>query len=117
MIDHNASRKWLRAGAMAALLVASSSLAVARAADPDTASVDVVYSDLDLSTDAGVAALRHRIMKAALNVCQQVEEGYKGSLTDLAACRSQAFSEAMANAKVRIAAARQSSKYAGNAPR
>lgn len=58
------------AGAFAALTMTSAAFAGSQA---DTApSVAVNYGDLDLSTDAGVKALYHRISRAARDVCPDV---------------------------------------------
>ena len=54
------------AAAFAALTVASTSFA---APDGDPPSVSVRYDDLNLSTEAGVNALYHRISIAARAVC------------------------------------------------
>jgi UrcA family protein len=65
-----ANRFVRRAALLAALTAALGAHASgSRAADDDPKSVTVNYSDLNLSTKAGVASLRRRIHWAATQVC------------------------------------------------
>ena len=68
------------------------SAAPAMAADPDTRSETVSYADLDLTTEAGVDELEHRIDFAARRVCgfSEPDTGSRIRSTETRACHVQA---------------------------
>jgi UrcA family protein len=72
----------------------------------------VRYDDLDLSTEAGIAALERRIGRAADRVCGPVDRRSIADSDRLSACRDAAVAGAMKRASEVIAAARAGTRYA-----
>jgi len=58
-------------------------------------SLPVSYSDLDLSTAAGVEALKERVKHAARQVCRQIDLRDPGSVDESRACVETAASSAL----------------------
>jgi UrcA family protein len=95
----------------ASALVLMTAAAVANpgdAADSNTSSTLVRYHDLDLNTDAGVAALRARIAKAAARVCALADGRTLADKDRFAACRDSAIAGASPQMNAVIASVRSS---------
>ena len=84
--------------------VAATALTVAFAspASAETSKAEVRYADLDLSTDAGRAALDKRIVRAADTVCGPFD---RASAFQAMRCRSKAIADARSQAQVASAKA------------
>jgi UrcA family protein len=65
----------------------------------------VSYSDLDLSTKAGAAALEKRVQAAAATACKEVRRVYPEAEPGGSACAKQAVDEAMVKVREVVAAA------------
>jgi UrcA family protein len=78
-------------------LLAAAAAAGAAAADTSTdlPSVVVRYSDLDLTTDTGQAALYRRLTHAAKTVCPSSELRDLGEFTRMQTCRDNALARAL----------------------
>jgi UrcA family protein len=83
----------------AALLCAP---AHAGSVDPEIPTVTVDYSDLNLTTDAGIKALYRRLQIAAKQVCRSFEGHEIGGATQRRACYNQALSDAVAKVNVEM---------------
>ena len=101
--------------ALAAVAFAGMALASdARAAQPDTGSAVVRYSDLDLKTDAGVATLQHRVAEAADRICGPADSHALADINVAAACRAKVVNAYSAKLDSVVAMARVTSHYAMN---
>jgi UrcA family protein len=97
------------------VMAAVSSAGPARAADTDTTSVKVHYRDLDLTTDAGEAALKQRIARAATNICGPVGGRTLDDWSRYNTCRNTAIASASPQMDAVIASVRSSDhRYAVN---
>jgi UrcA family protein len=66
------------------------------AREADTRSVMVHYSDLNLNTEAGAAALYSRLVRAARNVCEDPAEVVAiGQMQDIDKCRKETLADAV----------------------
>ncbi len=65
----------------------------------------VSYSDLDLATHAGAKELENRVRSAARAACDQLDQLYPPTEQDSPSCTQKATADAMAQARVAIAAA------------
>ncbi len=88
--------------------------APAMAAGPADNSTGVHYSDLDLATEDGQAALNRRIAHAADKVCWQADGPTLTDHEQYAACRSTALASAQPKLNAVIASARSGHRYAMN---
>ena len=79
----------------AALATLSLAAVPARAAEREVQSISVDYSDLNLSSRAGVNALRHRLISASRDVCAGGDAGQAGAAADRQACREEALQDAL----------------------
>ncbi len=86
--------KPLHAAFAAAVITMSAAAAPAKAADRETQSIKVDYSDLDLSSRAGVNALRHRLVAASRDVCGEGDVR-QADAPDQRACREAALQDAL----------------------
>ena len=104
-------------GTLAALLITNSapSAHAASARVMDLQSVSVQYRDLDLSHTSGVAALNHRIARAAEIACGPVDHRNLQAADGFAACRQAAIDNATPKMEAAIAAAQGGSRLAANA--
>ena len=84
----------------------------ALAASPAGNSTVVHYSDLNLATENGQAALNRRVAKAADNVCWQADGPTLTDHEQYAACRSTALASAQPKLNAVIASARSDHRYA-----
>ena len=89
---------------LAATLAASPAIAQA-AASPER--VVVSYSDLDLSSQAGVATLNRRILTAVQAACGTPSDADLHGKNAINECRHRTFSEAVSQARGAIALARR----------
>ncbi len=80
-------------------LAALSLAAIATPASAETQSVKVAYADLNLSSQAGMAALESRIHAAAKKICGKVEVRQVGD----GAAHQRCMDETQASASVEIA--------------
>lgn len=80
--------------------------AAAVAAEAAQESVPISYRDLDLKTNAGVAALDRRIAHAAGLVCGSVDPRALDLADRVRACRAKAIADARSEAQAMIAAVR-----------
>ena len=96
----------------AAALAALVSLPAAQAADRDSKTLEVSYSDLNLSTQAGVATLRHRLLLASRAVCGDSDSRNMGEVADMLACRDAALEESLRDMRHKVAAAARTQPYA-----
>lgn len=101
-------RSFLPALAIAAL---AASVPV-HASKAGTTSITVRYSDLDLATSDGAAALKQRIERAAANVCGPADGRSLVDHERVAACYAKAVADAEPRAEAMIAAAQSGSLYA-----
>lgn len=85
----------------------------AKAADPAEQSVRVLYRDLDLKSDSGVATLHHRIARAASEVCGSVDPRELALNAQVQACRTAAIAKATPQVETVIASIRSGTRYAG----
>jgi UrcA family protein len=102
------SARAARAGLTAAIvLLGSASFTAASAAAPavvsaaaaspaDAPTVVVRFGDLNLATEAGAAALYHRIVAAAAQVCPAWDPDNLATISAGAACRKAAIARAVA---------------------
>src|SRR5271170_6258824 len=81
---------------LAALACLVGSAQVLAAAPEQTHSVAVRYTDLDLTSSAGAAALYDRIQAAAREVCASDQDHQLAVLTDMNRCKSGATAHAVA---------------------
>jgi len=86
------------------------------AAPLDRTSLVVRYADLDLRSEAGVAALEHRIGKAADKVCGPVDSRSLAESGLRDACRAKAIADASPQVDSVVAMARATTRYAMNLP-
>ena len=102
----------------AATLMALASAAPALAADRAVSAITVEYGDLDLSTSAGVNALRHRLVMASHGVCGESDPRQMGSAADMQACREASLQDALRDLRrvVASAQAKPGTALASNAP-
>ncbi len=101
--------QWLRTGLLAACIAATG---VASAADVDTRSVAVRYSDLNLSNPEGVARLYTRIRRAAGIVCGTAGGVDTYFLKARKECRTRAIDDAVKSVNNRILTAMHQQKTA-----
>ncbi|UKK84340.1 UrcA family protein [Sphingopyxis sp. BSN-002] len=88
---------------LAALTAASfGQPALARSA-PANPSATVQHSDLDLRTDAGARALKHRIWRAVVAVCGTTSDFDLEGKNDIQNCRRDTLALASAQAEVVVA--------------
>jgi UrcA family protein len=98
--------------ALAAALASAPALA---APAPDGMSMTVRFGDLDLSTDAGAAALHSRIRYAASAVCGgDVDQRDLGRVSIVNACRKVAMASAEPQMQMALADARSGRQLAAN---
>ncbi|MDX3885351.1 UrcA family protein [Edaphosphingomonas haloaromaticamans] len=91
-------------GAIVATVV---TLAAATPLRAETVSQPVSYSDLDLSTDAGVATLKSRVSRAADRIC-----GRTGNVPTVASARCRAKAIEGAKADMAMAVAKSDLRFA-----
>ncbi len=84
----------------------------AGAAEAETHSVTVRYTDLDLKTDAGAAALHARIAQAARAACGPIDSRSLAEAERVNACRTGALAAATPAAEMAVASARIAGTYA-----
>ena len=102
----------LIAFALAATLISAPSLA---APAPDGMSTAVRFGDLDLTTDAGAAALHARVARAARAVCGgDVDQRDLGMMNGVLACRQVAMASAEPQVQLAMASARGGRQLAVN---
>ena len=99
--------------ALAAVAFAGMGLAIeARAAQPETGSAVVRYSDLDLKTDAGVATLQHRVAGAAERICGPADSHALADADVAGACRAKVVKDYSAKLDSVVAMARGTTRTA-----
>ena len=103
----------LVAGAIAATLAFT---APARAAQTDPYTERVHYGDLDLATEAGVAALDQRIRDAAKRICTAAVDNYLVRPIHKQACVSEAVYESRQPLVTMLAAIQRGDRYAARKP-
>ena len=86
----------------------------ASAAMPQTPSITVHADDLNLATDAGVAALRVRIHQAAQRVCGDYDIRDLSAVQQAAKCRQMAMDGVAPRIALAIATARDAGREAAN---
>ena len=92
------------------MILATFAATAATATDlPSLPSVEISYSDLDLTGPAGQAALRHRIERAVERVCPRSTPFVPREVGEAAQCRREALASASAVAATAIAQAQQRS--------
>jgi UrcA family protein len=91
-----------------AVMTAVSSAGPARAADSDTRSMVIHYRDLDLTTNAGEAALKQRVARAAANICGPADGRTLDDRAHYNACRNTAIASASPQMNAVIASVRSS---------
>lgn len=82
------------------------------AADGNSATVRT--ADLDLSTDAGAAALHSRVVRAAGTVCGTADQRDLAAMDSVMACRKVAMASAAPQVELALAAAHSNRAYAAN---
>jgi UrcA family protein len=92
-------------GAVAAGLISSTGMADERALDKNLPSVEVSYSDLNLTTEAGVKSLQQRIVGAARQVCGTPGPRHLSAVAASRACQNAAISRAMEDVQMPMLAA------------
>jgi UrcA family protein len=97
---------------MIALLWGAPMTLQASAAEVDTHSLTVRYSDLDLKTEAGATALHARIARAAKAVCGPADSRALADAERVHACQANALAAAAPAAETVVAAARGIGTYA-----
>ena len=111
----HATRTFAFTASALAIMAAAAIASPARAADSGTQSIKIQYRDLDLTDDAGAAALKRRIARAAAEICRPI---YGPTLIDHArynVCRTAAIASASPQMNAVIASARSSDRrYAMN---
>jgi UrcA family protein len=65
----------------------------------DQVSMTVPLGDLDLSTQDGARIAKARIVQAAKDVCQEVDDAYPGDSEPRGGCYARALHEALAQAQ------------------
>jgi UrcA family protein len=114
MFAHATHSFTLTASALA-IMTATAITSPARAADFSTQSIKIHYRDLDLTTDAGAAALKQRIARAAAEICRPVNGPTLHDHARYNACRTAAIASASPQMNTVIASARSSDRrYAMN---
>lgn len=95
----------------AAAAVGSMMIAAPAVAGDDKPTISVVYSDLNLNTEAGQAALEHRVMAATKAVCgaDDVRTGTRLRSTSERKC----LAEAKKSAKQQVAAIIEDARRGG----
>ena len=92
------------------MILAMSAATAATAADvPNPPSVEISFSDLDLTGAAGQAVLRHRIERAVERVCPRSTPFVPREEDETAQCRREALASASAAVSTAIAQAQQRS--------
>jgi UrcA family protein len=110
-----ASRTFALTASALVVMTAASVTAPAHATDAGAQSAKIHYRDLDLSTDAGAAALRQRIARAAANICGPADGRTLDDQARAAACRNTAIASASPQMNAVIASVRSSDhRYAMN---
>ena len=89
----------------AALIALGAASEPAQAADREIRSITVDYSDLNLRSPAGVAALHHRLSVASRNVCGENDGRELAVAADMLACRDASLKKAMADFSQVVASA------------
>ena len=92
-------------GVLAAGLMASTGMAHERALSENVPSVQVDYSDLNLTTEAGVKSLQQRIVGAARQVCGTPGPRHLSAVAASRACQTAAISRAMEEVQMPVLAA------------
>jgi UrcA family protein len=111
----HATRTFALAASALAIMAAAAIASPAYAADDGTQSTTIHYRDLDLTTDAGAAALKQRIGHAAANVCGPADGRTLDDLARYNACRNAAIASASPQMDAVIASVRSSDhRYAMN---
>jgi len=111
----HATRTFALTGSALAIVAVAAIASPAHAADDATQHTTIHYRDLDLTTDAGAAALKQRIVRAATNVCGSPDGRTVDDLTRYDACRNAAIASASPQMNAVIASARSSDhRYAMN---
>ena len=100
---------------LAAGLTISGSAALAGTVETGTA-VPVRFGDLDLKTEAGVAALKQRIDRAARKACGTYDIRDLKRMSAADACREFALGNASHEVELAVAAAHKGEAYASTAP-
>jgi UrcA family protein len=77
-------------------------------------SIAVRTNDLDLATEAGARTLDHRIHRAALAVCPDLDGRDLNMTTAILVCRATALASGQAKAQLALAKARGGNAYATN---
>jgi UrcA family protein len=80
----------------------------------DGASTSVRFADLDLTTDAGAAALHSRVARAATAVCGDADQRDLAAASRMMACRGVAMASAAPQVELALNAARNGRAYAAN---
>jgi UrcA family protein len=111
----HATRTFALAASALAIVAAAATASPAHAADKTTQSTTIHYRDLDLTTDAGAAALKQRIGRAAATVCGPADGRTLDDLARYNACRTAAIASASPQMDAVIASVRSSDhRYAMN---
>ncbi|MDB5396028.1 MAG: hypothetical protein JWM91_3534 [Rhodospirillales bacterium] len=97
-----------------AVLATAAVTSPAHADDTITNSTRVRYRDLDLTSDAGEAALKQRIARAAKNVCWNADGPTIENHVRFDTCRNDAIANASPQMNAAIASARSDHRYATN---
>ena len=110
-----ATRAFALTASALAIMTAAAVASPAHAADSDTKSAKIHYRDLDLTTDAGAAALKQRVVHAAARVCGPVDGLTLDDRARFHACRDNAIASASPQMNAVIASVRSSDhRYAMN---
>src|ERR1700733_8627835 len=110
-----ATRTFALTASALAIMTAAAIASPAHAAGSDTKSTKIHYRDLDLTTDTGAAALKQRIVHAAVRVCGPVDCLTLEDPARFEACRDTAIASASPQMNAVIASVRSSDhRYAMN---
>ena len=111
----HATRTFALTASALVIMTAAAIASPAHAAGSDTKSTKIHYRDLDLTTDAGAAALKQRVVHAAANICGPADGRTLDDLARYNACRSNAIASASPQMNAVIASVRSSDhRYAMN---
>ncbi len=103
-----ATRTFAFAASALVIMTAASVAGPASAADAGAQSSRIHYRDLDLTTDAGAAALQQRIARAAANICGPADGRTLDDQARSVACRNTAIASASPQMNAVIASVRSS---------
>ena len=110
-----ATRSFALTASALAIMTAAAVASPAHAAGSDTKSAKIHYRDLDLTTDAGAAALKQRVVHAAARVCGPVDGLTLDDRARFNTCRDTAIASASPQMNAVIASVRSSDhRYAMN---